>query len=201
MKVQPFVSLVVEGTLDDAVLRRIIHDVGQPLNVAATFGRRGKDYIRKNIKNFNQSAKFQPYIILVDLDDAQCPPVLINHWLPLPEQNLVFRVAVKEVESWLLSDIKGISAFLGINARLIPPVSEHLESPKEFLVNIARSSARREILRDLVPASGSTSKVGKNYNGRLAEFVDNQWNIQSAAQKNESLLQAMNRIKRLAANL
>jgi len=42
-------------------------------------------------------------------------------WLPYPKHpNLLFRVAVKEVEAWLLAHRAAFATFLGISDKLIP---------------------------------------------------------------------------------
>ncbi|MDF2210039.1 hypothetical protein L1F28_15070 [Arthrospira platensis NCB002] len=42
------------------------------------------------------------YLVLTDLDKSECPLAIINEWLKSQPKhpNLLFRVAVKEVESW-----------------------------------------------------------------------------------------------------
>lgn len=54
------------------------------------------------MKGFNFAARLTPFLVLADLDRIECAPKLIRDWLPVEKHpNPVFRVAVREVESWV----------------------------------------------------------------------------------------------------
>lgn len=99
----------------------------------------------------------------------------------------MFRIAVKEVEAWLLADAAGIACFFGITATKIPGNVEGIPDPKRELISLARTSRKRVILDDIVPDSRSTAKQGRNYNGRMKEFVYYHWDISEAMTRAESL--------------
>ena len=68
------------------------------------------------MKRFNHGAKGTPFILLTDLDKNECAPMLIQEWLTDPlHPNLIFRVAVHEVEAWILADREAFAPFLGIS--------------------------------------------------------------------------------------
>lgn len=170
------VSLVVEGDLDESVLRRLLAHSRLRFHVSAVYGKQGKDFIRQNLPRYNRAAPHHLFIALADLDDAECPPALVEDWLPQGKHpRLIFRIAVREIEAWLLADTKGLAAFLGISTALLPVDPEAVRRPKDALVNLARQSRRRQIRADLAPSPNSTSRVGKNYAGRLRDFVENRW--------------------------
>lgn len=178
------VSLAVEGVLDEAVLSHLLAQSGKRFTVGACYGKRGKDYLRQNVARFNYAAAHKPFIILTDLDEEDCPPGLVNRWLPLGQHgNLVLRIAVREVETWLLADRDQLAGFLGIAGTEIPQWPDRQQDPKALLVRLASRSRKRDIREDLVPAHESTSKVGKNYVGRLIHFVRNAWRVDSATRK------------------
>lgn len=107
------IQLAVEDDLSEAVLRKILSTSGRPYAVGTCYLGRGFGYLRKTIHGFNNAAKGTPYLVLTDLDQAECPPNLIGAWLQVPiHANLVFRVAVREVEAWLLADRAGLARFL-----------------------------------------------------------------------------------------
>ena len=136
----------------------------------------GFGWIKRKIKGFNDAAKGMPYLVLTDLDTSECAPVLIRQWLNSPKHpNLLFRVAVREVETWLLGCRASFAAFLGVPENRIPANVEEIPNPKEFVVNLARRSRKRDIRVDIVPEDGSTAKVGPDYNGRLMCFVETSW--------------------------
>jgi hypothetical protein len=112
-------SGAVEGPLDEAVLRRLIrHMEATP---GPIHGKNGKGALRRAIRGYNGAARFSPWVVLVDLDqEADCAPPLVANWLPAPVPWMAFRVAVREIEAWLLGDRDWLAAFLGIRASAIP---------------------------------------------------------------------------------
>ena len=191
------ISAAVEGIVDEAVVRRLIaHAGGTP---GAVYGRQGKSLLRQRIAGYNNAARRVPWIVLVDLDrDADCAPPLRNAWLPQPASHLCFRVAVREVESWLLADVERLADFLGVSRSRVPAQPESLNDPKETLVNLARTSRRRDIREDLVPRPEGGRRVGPAYSSRLIEFVSGRWRPEIAARRAESLRRAIACLTRLA---
>jgi len=43
-----------------------------------------------------------------------------------------------------------------------------------------------------VPERNSTAKIGKDYNGQLIQFVQNNWQVEAAQVNSRSLQRAMN---------
>ncbi|MGA2742965.1 MAG: hypothetical protein ABSG65_36700 [Bryobacteraceae bacterium] len=181
-----YFSAAVEGVLDEAVLRRILVDLDTGLD--RVFGRKGKAFLRERIGGFNHDAKFRPWIVLVDLDrDAECPPALIVDCLPQPAPLMCFRVAVRELESWLLADTQALAGFLGVRRILIPPAPDQLDDPKQVLVSLEAKARRAEIRRDLVPRPASGRPTGPGYTARMLEFVQDHWRPVVAESNSDSL--------------
>jgi hypothetical protein len=110
--------------------------------------------------------------------------------------NLLFRVAVQEVEAWLLADRSAFATFLGISRDLIPDNAEQVDNPKEFVVSLARRSRKRDVRESLVPREGSTARVGRDYNGRLVSFVNADWQAVEAQKRSPSLKRTMDLLRR-----
>jgi len=188
------ISLVVEDTLGQVVLRRILREYRSDALVGSCYGNRGYDYIKKRARAFNKAAKGLPLLMLADLE-MECAPAQIGTLLSGPRHpNLIFRVAIMEIESWILADRGGFSSFLGVAKRLIPQNVDVIVDPKKLVVNLARRCRRRSLREALVPAPASTAKVGPGYNGQLSSFVDSTWNISEASQNSPSLRRAVNAI-------
>jgi len=182
------INLAVEDILSEAVLRKILRESKKDFAVGACFCHGGYAYLKKSIRGFNNAAKAAPFLVLTDLDKAECPPVLLREWLPHPRHpNLLFRIAVREVEAWLLAHREALAKFLGIQRQLIPYEVDNLADPKQLLISLARKSKKRQLREAIVPRSGSTAKVGPDYNGQLALFVEHFWEIAKAAQNSPSL--------------
>ena len=120
---------------------------------------------------------------------------MMNWLTEAKHPNLVFRVAVREVESWLLADRENLSRFLGIAEASIPMDSDRLADPKATLVELARKSRSKETRDRIVPRRGSTAKQGPDYNGCLGLFVSNSWDTAAAKAGSPSLARTINRLR------
>lgn len=190
------ISATVEGPVDEAVVRRLIAVEGASL--ARTYGKKGKSHIRKVLQGYNQAARFSPWVVLVDLDrDADCAPPLRAEWLPTPSSLMCFRIAVREVEAWLLGDRERIAEFLSVAQSKIPVDPESLDDPKCVVVDLARHSRRSAIRDDLVPRPGSGRLVGPAYTSRIIEFAHTLWRPEVAALRTDSLDRCRHRIREL----
>lgn len=182
------VNLAVEDILGEAVVRKLLQSTGRAFTVGDCYSQGGFGYLKKTIRGFNAAAMGTPFLVLTDLDNAECPPVLVEEWLPVPRNvNLMFRVAVREVEAWLLAHRDGIAKFLKVPHVRVPQDPESLPDPKLALIQLAERSRSRDIRDDIVPPAGSARKVGPNYNGRLITFVTGSWDPSLAAQSADSL--------------
>src|SRR3990172_7799428 len=112
------VSLVAEGLLDEQVLRHLLAQSGRDFALGVCYGKRGRDHLAQNIGRFNLAAVHHPFIVLADLENDECPPSLIRQWLPRGcHSNLVLRIAVRKVESWMLADGQAFAEFLVLQRR------------------------------------------------------------------------------------
>ncbi len=190
------ISLVVEDELSEAVARKLLESGSRSYAVQVVYNRGGYGYIKKNIRGFNNAAKGTPYLVLTDLDARECPPSMIDRWFAPAslEPNLLFCVAVREVEAWLLAHRSAFAEFVGVGEALVPQDVEQIDDPKKKLIEIVRNSRRRRIREDIVPPRRSTRVQGPDYNGRLVRFVEAHWNPRYCADVSRSLEKAIQRI-------
>ena len=135
--------------------------------------------------------------MFTDLDSPKsCAPELIQSWVKAPiNPGFFLRVAVMEIESWIIADRDALAAFLSIPAGRIPSAPDDIPQPKEFLVSLARGSKKKSLRDQLVPPRrAATAKVGPEYNSCLSEFVRDDWNLERAAAASPSLERTLNRI-------
>lgn len=189
--------IATEDSVSEAAVRRLISVIRPELQVRAVLGNRGKGYLKARARELNRTARSIPIFVLFDLDSLQpCPADVIANWLHgIPEANMLFRAAIMEVESWLLADRQMFSNFLGVSLNRIPSDTDCITNPKEFVVNLARRSRKRNIRDDLVPSSGSIVAVGPAYGLRLSEFLSAHWNPTRAASASRSLQRAIDRLR------
>lgn len=189
-------DLIVEDELSEEVVRRLFAESAQEFHVRTVYGRGGFGYIKKNIRRYNQAAKYVPYIVMTDLDAHWCAPELIRAWLPDPKSpQLLFRVAVREPEAWLLADGKSFAALLGIRTGKIPANPEGIPDPKQILLALATTSRNREIREGLVTVmDDGRLNQGPDYNGILSRHVRKDWNPDIAQEQCLSLRKMRQRL-------
>jgi hypothetical protein len=193
---RPKINIVVEGFSDEGAAERIVGTAG--FSVGLKLGRQGKGSVLKKLKNYNEAARHQPWFVLVDLDrDYPCVTEARRVWLPQKSDQMCFRIAVPELEAWLLAEPEKIAAFLGVSGALIPRDPEALADPKETLVNLARRSRKREIREGLVPRSGTGASVGPTYASDISSFARDTWDVRAAAKRCPSLDRCLNRLAQL----
>ncbi len=111
---------------------------------------------------------------------------------------MCFRIAVRAIEAWLMADREKLAHFLSVSVSKIPLNPEITQNPKTFLVNLAKSSRRREIREDMVPRDESGRRVGPAYTSRMIEFIEsskNAWRPDIAAMHADSLSRALRYLK------
>jgi hypothetical protein len=181
--------LAVEDDLSEFVLRRIV-GMRAALQVQAVFSRGGSGYLKKRVGAFNQAAEQCPFLVLTDLDKGVCAPDLVRNWLggKARHPHFLLRVAVPEVESWLLADSDGLRRFLGLRGAKDIAQPERLADAKAQLLLWAEKAAARDIRQALVWCDRHGQRhPGPDYNGTLARFVQGTWNFQAAARRCASL--------------
>lgn len=186
-------NLVFEDQVSEFVMKKMA-DEAKKFFISNSYCEGGFGYIKRNIRGFNAAAKGCPFFVLTDLDTADCAPQLLQNWLHIPKHhNLIFRVAVKEVEAWLLADIDGFAQYAGISKTNFPGVPEALSDPKTELFRLIERSRKREMKKDILPKD-EFAKQGPNYNDRLSKFVIDYWSIKRAMQRSDSLKRAMEQL-------
>jgi hypothetical protein len=162
----------VEDELSEAVAHRLLAVSRRRYAVRTCHSRGGFGYLKRQIRGFNKAARGTPFLVLTDLDKSPCPPTLVSEWLDVPmHPNLLLRVAVREVEAWLLADTEAFAKFAGLPISSVPTRPENLDDPKRALIQLVAKSPSRELRADMVPPIGSSRIQGPNYNGRLCRFV------------------------------
>ncbi|MCU1245698.1 MAG: hypothetical protein JWN02_1608 [Acidobacteria bacterium] len=186
----------VEDALSEAVVRRIVAVVRPDLKLYSVMRKNGHGYIRSRIRELNRTAQTIPVLVLVDLDRPEpCPADLIESFLPAPRASkLLFRVAVMEIESWVMADRPAFAKFLSVSLNRVPENPDTVLRPKEAIVSIAKRSARKAIRDDMVPSPGGTRMVGPAFNARLIRFVET-WDPEAAARVSPSLQKAIERLR------
>ena len=198
------ITLAVEDTLSETVVTRLVSDYLPGVGVREVVGRQGIGYIRRRMRDLNQIALYQnPVLVVVDLDRPQdCAAsrvVRMSGGLTATAPNLLIRIAVLEIESWIMADREGIAGWLKIATTAVTRNPESLTDPKRTLVQLATHSRNRGLREAISPAQGSgTHRTGLGYNEAMSEFVNQIWDPEAARHVAPSLERAITRITELA---
>lgn len=194
------IYLATEDELSEAVADRLMVDVNNGLHVAVRMGRRGNGYLKQKLPELTKVARTIPVLLLTDLDRVECPPKLVSDWSAGRDMppGMLFRVAVREVEAWLLADREAFASFANAPINKLPLKPESLDDPKQALLGIVRRYGPREIKNEVLPITGSRSKVGLGYNQTLSRFVREIWDPRRAAANADSLARTHARLRGLS---
>jgi hypothetical protein len=190
--------VATEDELSEAVAVKLIDQVSNCDRNFDFVRKGGFGYLKSKVDNLCQISR-RPILMVTDLDKVDCPPHLVKEWFGQRKKpaNFLFRVAVREIEAWLLADRDGLASFLNISVARIQRDPDAISDPKAYLLRLAEG-APSELRRDLLPPKGAAASQGLGYNARLKRFVDGDWSIERAAQSSDSLARARKAIARCA---
>jgi len=191
------VTIAVEGTADAAVARRLLTEAR--LDHGPEYVRNGKGALDQRLRGYNSAARFSCWLVLRDLDrDATCAPELSAGLLPAPSAHMRFHIAVRAIEAWLLADAVSFSQFFSVAASRVPTRPDELPNPKDALIALGRHSRKKAIREALVPASGTTARVGPGYTVLLTRFARDVWKPEVAATYSDSLARLRRYLRRVS---
>ena len=197
MPSDPGLAIIVEDRLSGSVAERLVAAAKPGLRYAMPpVHTGGVQKIRAQMPKYLNASHVVPHFVLVDLDQTACAPALLTAWqLPAPQARLLFRIAIRETEAWVLADRRGFADFAGIPVSKVPQFPELERDPKQTLVNLVRRSGRKRLVAEMVPAPGSRVSIGPLYNELLCEFVQTRWNLEAACCNAPSLAKALVRLR------
>lgn len=189
-------AIATEDALSEAVAESLLLQAGVT-DIHSRIRKEGFGYLRSRITELNRMAeKVMPVLLVADLDQKHCPPEMIADWLHSPcSTSLLFRIAVRETESWVLADRTAFARFACVSTAILPTAPDELTDPKAELLKLIRKSSNRELKQDILPSRGSTSPIGLGYNSRLCRFVRSDWISDRAANHSPSLMRALSRVQ------
>lgn len=190
-----YVRVATEGNLDYAIAERLLQDAG--LIAVRAAPAQGREPLLRKLAGFSNAAQREPWLVLFDLDRDECAPTLLRTWIADPSDGLIIRVAVREIEAWLLAD-SSLARHLRVPAKALPDNPEDVIAPKRLLVDIVRTHCRTRSIRKSILPSVRPSAVGNAYSDFLIDFVESDWDPAQAAGRSDSLRRAMEAVGRLA---
>lgn len=193
------IAIATEDQLSEAIAMRLIDEIQTPHQVAHKLRRGGYGYLRSKMDSWRQMAQHQVMMVLTDLDRVECVVDFRDQWMAnkAPPTNLLFRVAVREVESWVLADHDAMRALIGPKG-VLPIAPDELADPKQVLLRLVKG-APKAVRDDLLKTVGSNLSPGLGYNARLTDWVGSTWNPQRAADRSPSLARTRLRLNEVVS--
>ena len=194
------VTLAVEDNLSRLVARRLVDEYLPSAEIFEEVVAGGS--IKGRIPGLNQRARYLgPVLAFADLDrPASCPASLVGEYFSglIVTPRMLIRVAVLEIESWILADREGIAGWLKVPVSIVSRSPETLDDPKRSLVQLVSRSRNRRLREAIAPTHVlGTSRTGPDYNETMGEFVAQHWNPDIARRNSHSLDRAIVRIAEL----
>jgi len=187
------ITLVYEDILQRVVIEKIISTFFvEKYHISNYFPGRGFGWIKNNVNSFNLASAKATYVVIVDLDNDTCPSEKIRSWLDNPKnENLIFRIAVREIESWIVGDTQNFAKFLHIHENKLKTRVDGIADPKKYIFNLVSESNIKQ-LKGICPNPGA--RIGPNYNEKLVKFIFSSWEPSLAMSNSPSLKRSINRL-------
>jgi hypothetical protein len=192
------IAIATEDQLSETIALRLISEISTPHYITFKLGKGGNGYLRSKMNSWYQMAQQQIVAVLTDLDQANCLVEFRDEWLVAePPKNLLLRIAVREVESWVLADHVAMRTLIGAKG-VLPAAPDELADPKQSLLILAKNASKK-IRADLLKTVDGNLTQGLGYNARLSAWVNSEWNPQRAADRSPSLARARLRLSEVVS--
>lgn len=163
----------------------------------------GYGELRKKCPSLLNMAKAGLYTFSVtDLDMHSCAVTLIRDCFRIKSQRalilpkeLVFRVAVREIEAWIIADRHAWAEYIGIPEVNFSITPDTLPDPKQHLLNVIRNKGTKKAHQEMLPRR--TANIGPRYNQVLCDFVSRFWSPKRAAANSPSLRSAIEALRKV----
>jgi len=196
---RPLAMIWAEGFLDRVAAERLAVALGLRIE-GSIMDAGGIDQFWKLIGKYNQAAQQCGLVFaLADHDGVNCVGPKLSTKLRTPHQNLVLRLCVAELESWMLADAQRLGAFLSVSPAKFPTEPDKEHNPKRTLVNLAAQSSKPSIKAGMVPMPGRSTDRGPEYTLIMESFIRTKWRPSEAAKRSPSLARAIRALE-LATN-
>ena len=200
------ITLGVEDLLSESVARRLVSEYTPGAQITNVMGLQGNQFLRRQMRVFNEIARHRgPSIVFTDLDRPEsCPAELVRDWTSGLQvaPKLLMRVAVMEIEAWVIADRQSFAEWLGIATNVVSRNPDDIPDPKRELVDLARRSRKRELREALVMSlPDGLFRPGPGYNAYLGSFIAQLWKPETARVNSPSLNRAIRRITEIDGNI
>jgi hypothetical protein len=202
------VYIAGEDAVTLAVTKKILEYCSAGIQIKSELPARGGQ-VKSKISEFNKLSETHPVVLLIDLDNNDCAPQLINQLIENKNSDFIFNIAVDEAEAWLMADIKGFSTYFKIATENMPSAHPTKQGGRNALTEmyfkckssfyltheLIKKSKSSEFIEQLTPKKNAAK--GPEYNSCILPFIKDTWNIDNARKNSDSLNRMVTRINEL----
>lgn len=204
MTVSKHTQVIVEGNTDEPIVSALMTTTGWVSDEYTIFCANGKGNIVRKIAKHAEAARQIPRILFLDSDN-KCPVDMRKDLEEKPTHipdDFILRIVCTCIESWVLADREGLARFCRVNISLIPTAQKlaSIHNHKNELLKVLRKSKSPKG-RAMTQGSGNDLQFSDDYTRHLADLMTDYWDAERAAQNNDSLRRAIDRLKELRARL
>ncbi len=198
------VHYATEGLLDATVAEKLIVYYGGKVGRFSDY-LGGKAEVDRLIPKYADAAKHGiARLVLRDLDnDEQCAGALVARLLPNSANKLCLRIAIREIESWLMADIEAFASAIPVRKSEILLNTDDIQNPKRFILDSVRRSGNRKLKRMLLSRDANQAFEGPEYTSFLQQFAMQKWSPDRAISggRSVSLTRSASRIEQFIQSL
>ncbi|MGL5139044.1 MAG: hypothetical protein ACRC7G_14905, partial [Beijerinckiaceae bacterium] len=165
----------------------------------------GKSEIDRLLPKYAKAATHGvPRLVIRDLDrDASCPGELVARLVPDKPNELCLRIAVREIESWLIADVEAFANLIPIRKSELPLNTDDIADPKRLILDAVRRRGGKSLQRQLLSRSGEQAFEGPEYASFMQRFATDCWDASKAIRdgRSASLTRSATRIEQFIRSL
>jgi len=199
------VYIVGEDPVTYAIIKKVLFYCSADFEIIAELPARGGQ-VKSKIAEFNKLSETYPVVLLIDLDNNDCAPQLMQQLVKDKNKNFIFNIAVDEAEAWLMADREGFASYFKIKVSDMPSAHQTKQGGRKMLTEmyfaykssmylthvLIKKSKKSEYIQQLSPKKGAAK--GPEYNSCILPFIQNAWNIDNARKNSDSLNRMIIRI-------
>lgn len=206
------VHIVGEDQVTSSVIKRILthcSDDFEIIQFPESYPRGGGGQIKNNIPKYNRLSETHPVVLLIDLDNNGCAPLLIKKLIKDKNHDFIFNIAVDEAEAWLMADREGFATYFKIKMEDMPSSHQTKQGGRKTVTEmdfdyksswffthiLIQKSENPEFIQQLAPKERASK--GPEYNSCVLPFIETAWSVENARQNSDSLSRMISRIKEL----
>lgn len=190
------IALIAEDAICQAIGERLIGEVLGWTLAISPINCGGVSRLLSQLDRYQTLARLYPVLCIADTDRRCAVELLEKHRPPNLSARFLFRLAVPEIESWILADNKGFAEHFRVPESRLPRNPDEEHDSKLTILHLVQKSKSRLFKNEMISAY-DRNKIGTGYNLHLTSFVREKWSVEEAAMRSASLARCVSRLQEL----